>query len=76
MPTADQVKALADAGGYVLFAFTAIVGAVGVYRGWIVPGWLYREKAEDVKALNRTVTKLTDELRRERQRRGTDRAPR
>lgn len=76
MPTPEQVKTLADAGGYVLFVFTSIVGAVAFYKGWVIPGWLYREKSEDVKALNLTVTKLTDELRRERQRRGTDRAPR
>ncbi len=46
MPTPEQAKALADLGGFALFLFTAIGGVIGLYRGWIIPGWLYTQERE------------------------------
>lgn len=61
-------RALSDLGGFALFITTVVVSVVGLHRQWIVPGWIYREKADDVRELNRTVARLTAELARERRR--------
>lgn len=69
-------KALSDLGGFALFLVTVAVAVVGLHRQWWVPGWIWRERSDDVKELNRTVARLTEELRRERQRRRGDSEPR
>lgn len=65
-------RAAADLGGFALFLVLLIVIGVGLWRRWWVPGWLYLEKASDVKDLTKAVERLTTELARERRRRSTD----
>lgn len=50
MPSASEIAALADLGGFGLFLFVIVVAAVGLWRQWWVPGWLYRasEKAREI----------------------------
>ena len=51
MPTPELAQQLSDLGGFALFLLVVTIGAVGLYRGWIVPGWVYRqERAERQKA--------------------------
>ena len=79
----DLLKALSDLGGTTLFVGVVIVAAIGLYRQWWVPGWLYRSEREgrqraerEARASATTVSRLTMALTRERQRRHTDRPPR
>jgi hypothetical protein len=37
---------LSDAGGWVIFAFSAFWLGIGFHRGWIIPGWIYRQERE------------------------------
>lgn len=46
MPTPELAAQLADLGGFALFLFTVMIGVVGLYRGWIVPGWIYRQERD------------------------------
>jgi len=76
----DLLKALSDLGGTTLFVGVVIVAAIGLYRQWWVPGWLFRAEREarlraerEAKANSATVSRLTMALARERQRRHTDR---
>ena len=43
MPTLAD---LSDVGGWAAFAFSAFWMAVAFHRGWIIPGWLYRQELE------------------------------
>jgi predicted Na+-dependent transporter len=72
MPSPEQVRQWADAGGLVLFLALLILIGIGLWRGWWVPGPFYREKADAVKTLTATVERLTKALERERRRRSTD----
>jgi hypothetical protein len=38
------LKALADAGGFALFLLIVVVAAVGLWRQWWVPGWLWKQE--------------------------------
>lgn len=70
MPTPEQLKALADAGGLALFLLAVIAGVVGLWRRWIVPGWIWvqehearvRAEAEN-RVLSVSVARLTAELK-------------
>ena len=50
MLSPELAKALADLGGFALFLLAVVIAAVGLYRQWWVPGWLYRssERAREV----------------------------
>jgi len=51
VPDPTTLKALADAGGLVLFIGVVLLIAIGAIRQWWVPGWLYQqERADRVKA--------------------------
>lgn len=50
----DPITALfnrdwASIGGWGLFLSLTIFLIVGVFRGWWVPGWMYRKQAETLK---------------------------
>lgn len=42
----DLLNFLKEGGGYAI----AILVVAGFVRGWIVPGWIYKEKAEECEA--------------------------
>ena len=44
--TAVLTKDYASLGGWSLFIGLVILIVVGVFRGWWVPGWMYRDQAE------------------------------
>lgn len=82
MVSPELISALTDLGGLGLFLLFVVVAAVGLYRQWWVPGWIFkrtdtaREQAEaEVKKQARSVARLTLALSRERRRRRTDRPP-
>jgi hypothetical protein len=64
VPTPEQAKALADLGGFALFLFTVIAGVVGVWRGWIVPGWLYQQEREARMRAELQATRTAEALMR------------
>lgn len=73
-------RQLADIGGMALFLLHIVVDAVGLYRQWWVPGWMWRgvvgenlELKAELKATRETVSSLTAQLARERLRRASDR---
>jgi hypothetical protein len=80
----DQIKALSDLGGFALFLATIILAVLGIWRRWVVPGWLFDEEhrarvsAElENRVLSVSVARLTAELkalRDERKRDGHERA--
>jgi hypothetical protein len=81
MPSAEQLKALSDAGGFALFLGFVIAAAIGLWRGWWVPGFIAlrdQKRADALEAENRTlsvtVATLTAELRQARRQR-RDRVP-
>jgi len=66
---------LADLGGFALFLLVIVIAAVGLYRQWWVPGWVYRrleerlDKAETAALRNaEAIEKLTRAVNRERAR--------
>ena len=65
-------KTLADLGGFALFLLHLVVDAVGLYRQWWVPGWAHEDQDEQIAELQKTVARLTTELRNERRRRRGD----
>lgn len=46
MLTPELGKALSDIGGFALFILVVLVAAVGLYRRWWVPGWLYDQERQ------------------------------
>lgn len=80
MPLSPELlKALSDLGGTALFVLVVIVAALGLYRQWWVPGWLYKQERtarlsaqEEARKLSISVQRLTQSLRDERRRRGSD----
>jgi len=77
MPSPELARALVDIGGFALFIFAVAVVAVGLHRGWIVPGWIYRQERDarekaDVQATRNAeaLEKLAKAATREPQRRG------
>jgi multidrug resistance efflux pump len=73
-------SALADLGGYALFVLAVAVAAVGLYRQWWVPGWIWRAEHDarvtseaEVRKQAVTLRRLTAQLSRERRSRSTDR---
>lgn len=36
----------AAVGGWSLFLGLALFNVVGIYRGWVIPGWMYRNQAQ------------------------------
>ena len=73
MPSAEQLKALSDAGGFALFLGFVIAAAIGLWRGWWVPGFIAlrdQKRADRLEAENRalsiTVATLTAELKQAR----------
>ena len=73
MPSAEQLKALSDAGGFALFLGFVIAAAIGLWRGWWVPGFIAlrdQKRADTAEAENRTlsvtVATLTSELKQAR----------
>lgn len=72
-------KQLADLGGFALFLLTIVVAAVGLYRQWWVPGWVYRQERDarivaDTQALRNaeSIEKLTRAVNRDRARHRAD----
>jgi hypothetical protein len=66
---------IVDAGGWAaFFALLAFMGW-GFYRGKFVLDWQYQQKVEEVKALTKSVARLTVELARERRRKDPPRGP-
>lgn len=68
MPSPEQVKALADLGGFALFLAVVIVAAIGLFRRWWVPGWWFTDERQarmsaeaENRILSRTVARLTSE---------------
>lgn len=57
-----QAKQLADAGGWAAFLVLCGFLGVGFVRGWIVPGWAYREKAALVDKLTVQLDRNTEAL--------------
>lgn len=41
-----SLEALSAAGGWAVFAFSAFWLAIGFHRGWIIPGFIYRQERE------------------------------
>lgn len=39
-------KSIADLGGFALFIVAIMWAAVALHRGWIVPGWVYRQERD------------------------------
>jgi hypothetical protein len=73
---------LADLGGFALFLLTVVAGATGLFRGWIVPGWVYKaerdaRKTAEIQALRnaQALEKLRRELARDPHRRRPDGPP-
>lgn len=80
--TADLISSLTDLGGLGLFVGFVLVAAIGLYRQWWVPGWLWRRTDEarltaegEVRKQAGSIRRLTMALERERRRRRTDRTP-
>ena len=46
MPSPELAQSLADLGGFALFLFTVTVAAVGLWKQWWVPGWLWRSERD------------------------------
>lgn len=67
---------LADLGGFALFLLVVIVAAVGLFRKWWVPGWVYQGLLDDWKVMrdqgdrNAKALEAMADRERERQRRG------
>ena len=49
MPSPELAAQLADLGGFALFLLVLSIAAVGLWRQWWVPGWLYRQEVESRK---------------------------
>jgi hypothetical protein len=41
-----SLEALSAAGGWAVFAFSVFWLAIGFHRGWIIPGFIYRQERE------------------------------
>lgn len=46
MISPDLAAQLSDLGGFALFLLVVVVAAVGLYKQWWVPGWIYRQERE------------------------------
>ena len=46
MLTPELTSAIADLGGFALFIGCILIGGIGLYRKWWVPGWLYEREVE------------------------------
>jgi hypothetical protein len=42
----ELAQQLSDLGGFALFLLVVTIAGVGFYRGWFVPGWIYRQERE------------------------------
>lgn len=72
-------KALADLGGFALFLLVVVVAAVGLYKRWFVPGWIYEQEREarlqaeaDLRANNSTLAEILRLVKRGRRSAETD----
>jgi uncharacterized membrane protein YciS (DUF1049 family) len=65
-------ESILNAGGWTVVVFLVVVIGIGLWRGWWVLRPWYREKADEVMELRRTVKSLTAQLSRERNRRKSD----
>jgi len=68
VPTPEFVASLEDLGGLGLFIFVVVAAVIGLWRQWWVPGWMYKKVETENDLLVATVTRLTDQLARERAR--------
>lgn len=57
-------KQLADAGGWAAFLVVCGLLALAFHRGWIIPGWIYREKVALVDRLTVQLERNTDAVKR------------
>lgn len=66
-------QSITDAGGWAaFFGLVSLIG-IGLWRGWWVPGFWYKERDADVKELRKALADQTAaELERERRRRRGD----
>lgn len=64
----ETVRSLSDLGGLGLFILVVAVAAIGLWRKWWVPGWMYSDVESENRLLRTTVERLTDQLTRERAR--------
>ena len=46
MLSPELAAAVADLGGFALFIGCILIGGIGLYRRWWVPGWLYEREVE------------------------------
>ncbi len=67
MISPDFAAQLANAGGWTVTVFIIAIAGIGIYRRWIVPGWIYeqeradREKAEvQAQRNSELLERLTD----------------
>lgn len=58
MPT--WIPSLADAGGWAVVLAIGFALGAGFMRGWIVPGWIYRNEVEWRDRMTAAMEKLTD----------------
>lgn len=76
------LRTLADAGGLVIALAVFVLAAIGAYRAWYVPGWVYKqmmaerdEALRELRTASKTIDRLTVQLARERRHRVTDHDP-
>jgi len=74
MPSPELAKALVDIGGFALFLLTVSIIAIGLYRQWWVPGWLWRLEREAREKAETQATRNAEAL--EKLARAASREPR
>jgi len=62
MPSPELAKALVDIGGFALFLLTVSIIAIGLYRQWWVPGWVYRLEREAREKAETQATRNAESL--------------
>jgi hypothetical protein len=46
VPSPELAAQLSDLGGFALFLLFVLTAAVGLWKQWWVPGWLYRQERD------------------------------
>jgi hypothetical protein len=62
VPSPELAKALSDLGGFALFLLAVVIAAVGLFRRWYVPGWMYDRLYDDWKLLRDQVDRNSKAL--------------
>jgi len=53
---------LTEAGGWAAFAFAAFWLAIAFHRGWVIPGWLYRQEVEQRRVAETQAIRNTESI--------------